>query len=99
MRPTPEQRTAKMIKAFHCLDCKCETWDEYYTLRHDLWRQANPAISGQLCIPCLEARLGRHLTPADFTAAPINTMPLHRTAVLRERLGGVPQGHIDMRPY
>lgn len=45
---------------------------------------------GMLCIGCLESRIGRNLTPADFTSFPINTNPRQkRTVRLLDRLGPV----------
>jgi hypothetical protein len=42
-----------------------------------------------LCVGCLETRLGRRLTPADFPGLPINRIDWHRkTARLADRLGG-----------
>ncbi len=42
-----------------------------------------------LCIGCLEDRLGRQLTPADFPGTPINRIDWHRkTARLADRLTG-----------
>jgi hypothetical protein len=45
--------------------CSIDTFTEYQAYVADL--------SGRfLCIGCLEARLGRELTPADFTTAEVN---------------------------
>jgi hypothetical protein len=42
-----------------------------------------------LCLGCLEARLGRQLTPADFASIPINHLDRHRkTTRLASRLTG-----------
>jgi hypothetical protein len=51
---------------------------EYYMVRNEIWEQAwvgrRKSWHGKmpateiLCIACLEARIGRLLTPADFTA-------------------------------
>jgi hypothetical protein len=65
-----------------CDDCGVNTDDhdnpdgtEYYMVIDELWAQARkqpvnaaPAlpVTATLCIGCLEARLGRQLTPADF---------------------------------
>lgn len=42
-----------------------------------------------LCVGCLERRLGRLLTPADFTDAPVNRLdcPLPKSDSLLNRLG------------
>jgi hypothetical protein len=58
---------------FPCLDCQYDTFrDEYYMLRNEVWLSANPKSKGMLCIGCVEERIGRRLTPEDFSAAPIN---------------------------
>lgn len=59
---------------FDCLDCGVDTSviGEYYMLKDAIWLQANPAGEGQLCIACVERRLGRQLSPEDFLDAPIN---------------------------
>jgi hypothetical protein len=44
---------------------------EYYRLTEEIWAEANDGVVGAhglLCIGCVELRLGRRLTPADFTA-------------------------------
>ena len=75
-----------------CLDCKEETIfradraDEYYMIHDALWLQAHPARKGKLCIGCLEQRLGRRLTPADFTDAPVNKPGRSNSRRLNSRL-------------
>lgn len=73
-------------KNFACMDCKKDTWDEYYMLYMRIWKRANPKIKGKLCIDCVEARLGRKLTAKDFTKKPINTLDFKRSAKLKSRL-------------
>lgn len=85
-----------------CRDCGTDTYPdppepgagcEWYMLRDDLWKTAG-AGRGYLCIACLEHRLGRQLTAADFTGAPVNSLsPAYfryawseRTPRLRARL-------------
>lgn len=72
-----------------CRDCGTETIDcdapEYYMVQHDLWISAGVG-DGLLCIGCLEDRLGRRLESCDFTDAPINVLPVPRSARLQERL-------------
>lgn len=69
-----------------CLDCGVDTWklNEYYMVTKTVWSDAFPdrprcdgdkswtAGLGYLCIGCLEKRIGRILTPSDFTNYPIN---------------------------
>jgi hypothetical protein len=54
-----------------CLDCGKNTFEnneDYYMLRNRLWRRLVPREErhGMLCLACVEGRLGRPLTPADF---------------------------------
>ena len=46
---------------------------------------------GYLCIGCLEARLGRRLTPADFPEFPVNQPDRFTSARLLDRLQGIGQ--------
>lgn len=76
---------------WRCLGCGLDmsAVDEYYMLKNDVWAQVNPAIDGNLCIACVEERLGRTLTAADFTDSPINTSNAkRRTQRLADRSGG-----------
>jgi hypothetical protein len=61
--------------------------DEYYMLRNEVWAHVNPDIDGQLCISCVEHRLGRTLTAADFADGQVNTSTtLRRSPRLLDRL-------------
>lgn len=80
---------------FRCQDCQSETWHEYYHVHNHLWDDYG-AGQRQLCVGCLEKRLGRALVREDFSTAPINHYPLIRSTILRARLR-VAQGWIDMR--
>jgi hypothetical protein len=85
-----EYRWELLVSDCRCLDCKINTdaIDEYYMLRNEVWAEANPDIDGQLCISCVEHRLGRTLTAADFTDRRVNTSTtLRRSARLIDRLG------------
>jgi hypothetical protein len=42
----------------------------YYLVHRETWLAAVPGSRGELCLDCLEARLGRRLTSADFVATP-----------------------------
>jgi hypothetical protein len=72
-----------------CLGCRVDTHaiGDYYMLRNEVWVEANPNVAGQLCVSCVERRLGRPLTPTDFTAAPINDPDRH-SGPLRARILG-----------
>ena len=58
-------------------------------VRNRVWSAAGMR-HGFLCIGCLESRIGRRLTPRDFTSAPINEIdnPWH-TIRLTSRLIGL----------
>jgi hypothetical protein len=81
-----------------CIDCGINTCQfdgigEYYMVDHELWASVvfPPRSSTHrifLCIGCIEARLGRLLTPCDFLPAPVNWKPgEYRSPRLRDRLG------------
>ena len=58
-------------KRFRCIDCGKDTnlYGEYYMVADELWSAAGMVpFGGMLCLACLEKRIGRELTPADFTA-------------------------------
>lgn len=60
--------------SFLCLDCGQDTGKmrEYYFVHTELWLTVVSSAKGMLCVGCLEKRLGRELTAADFTGAYIN---------------------------
>lgn len=68
------------------MDCKKDTWNEYYMLYSRVWKKANPKNKGKLCIKCTEIRLGRKLNKKDFTKAPINKDKIKKTSLLSNRL-------------
>jgi hypothetical protein len=81
----------------HCADCGHGTLalGEYYMVKDEVWEKAwanrrKPwhELFGLdiLCIGCLERRLGRTLTPCDFTDAPINKLSKNMSDRLRDRL-------------
>jgi len=78
-----------------CLDCKEETSfradkaDEWYMVHNALWLQAHPVRDGKLCIGCFERRLGRRLSPDDFTDAAVNEPGRGKSKRLNSRLLGV----------
>ncbi len=76
----------KSHKGFACMDCKKDTWNEYYMLYSRVWKKANPKMKGKLCISCLEKRLGRRLNKHDFTRQLINTMKEVRSRRLKDRM-------------
>src|SRR6266516_407688 len=66
-------RTAREWNQAPCQDCgqrtigTKKTRGEWYMVHDYLWAQAGmDPLGGWLCIGCLERRIGRQLTPADF---------------------------------
>lgn len=60
---------------FRCTGCSVDTREvgEYYSLREAIWFAANYGTrDGMKCLTCVEEVLGRCLTHADFTYAPVN---------------------------
>jgi hypothetical protein len=76
MTQCPLKRSSNWL----CLDCRKDTFEnneDYYMLRNRLWRQLVPREQrhGMLCRACVEVRLGRLLTPADFRSAETDDGP------------------------
>jgi hypothetical protein len=75
---------SKLGRGFKCADCLTPTWDEYYMVTDEIWslawsgwRRPRPPETGldhMLCIRCLERRIGRTMTRADFTDCPLNDL-------------------------
>jgi hypothetical protein len=72
---------------FDCPDCgvNTETIGEHYVVEDPDW-QAAGAPKGMLCIGCLEARLKRRLTLADFRQPEANAY--------RGKSPSAPQAHV-----
>ena len=72
MKTTTE--TIADLEDFICIECNINTLEinEYYMIQDYLWQQINPQTKGMLCIGCVEEKLGRTLTAADFSPYPIN---------------------------
>lgn len=51
-----------------CNDCGIDMFDSDYMVYDWIWRETGLPFTGGnfLCLPCLEARLGRTLTKEDF---------------------------------
>lgn len=75
---------ANKRKKFLCLDCSVDTGklNEHYFIQTPIWMQVVGSNKGMLCIGCLEGRLGRQLTKADFTDCTINS-PKHESKSIR----------------
>jgi hypothetical protein len=78
-----------------CVDCGVDVHEigEYYMVHDTVWNSAwlgrhrSPiGVDGQLCIGCLERRLGRSLMHCDFPDAPVNTERSLRSDRFRDRL-------------
>jgi hypothetical protein len=71
-----------------CMDCRVDTEKngEYYMVHHELWYSINRRCRGKLCLLCVERRLGRDLTSADFLDAPINSIQAELCPELARRL-------------
>lgn len=65
-----------IAESFLCLDCGVDTNEihEYYMVDDDLWLKMNPGDFGDLCVGCLEMRMGRTLMRSDFTDDLINKL-------------------------
>lgn len=97
---------AQPVRDGFCLDCNRElvpTGDalaEWFAVTDEVWTATGLALHGlergNLCVGCLEERLGRRLVPADFSDAPINDLSIRnnerawswRTPRLINRLAG-----------
>jgi len=58
-----------------CVDCGVDTIEakEYYMVTDGCWKRAGIGkYDGMLCIGCLESRLGKKLTPRNFSECPLN---------------------------
>jgi hypothetical protein len=57
------------------VDCSFETGiGHFYTVHRHIWLSVAPGSNGRLCLDCLQARLGRPLTVADFLATPLEIL-------------------------
>lgn len=92
-----ESKNRGITRRFHnskakwlCVDCSENTSYEHYFAKNDVWfGLANMGEIGMLCVGCLELRIGRRLTPEDFTDAHINDPKTHpMTDRLRSRILG-----------
>jgi hypothetical protein len=73
--PEAKKRPPSRRRKDDCMGCGVDTSfgagnGHYYMVHAEVWLAAVPERRGQLCLDCLEARLGRRLTAADFVATP-----------------------------
>jgi len=70
-----------------CSGCGADAVDEWYMVRDSVWTAAGMCGFGYLCIGCLERRLGRRLSAADFADLPVNSSATYkRSSRLASRL-------------
>jgi hypothetical protein len=65
-----------------CQDCSpnIEHYPFYvYMAKDSVWKKAGLTYNENVCIPCLAKRLGRKLTPKDFTKKPPCNWIIHQT--------------------
>jgi len=74
-----------------CVDCDTNTSYEHYFVKNEIWHGlAKMTEVGMLCVGCIELRIGRKLSPEDFTDAHINNPKTHpMTERLRSRILGL----------
>ena len=75
----PEPMSVAELARTSCVDCRWDTLphraSEYYMVHDSVWKTAGMEPDGGcLCIGCLEERLGRMLTPDDFTDCILNDL-------------------------
>jgi hypothetical protein len=81
----------KSKRKWLCVDCGNCTKLEHYFVKDSVWQGlASMPEAGMLHVLCLEGRIGRRLTPEDFTNAHINNPKTNTmTDILRSRILGV----------
>jgi hypothetical protein len=92
-RTRARQRDERYAGRYMCLDCRQDILlaGEFFGLRDEVWLKANPRDDGMMCIGCIEARLGRQLTPEDFEGTPLDWHVANGPALstrLMSRIGG-----------
>ena len=79
---------------FPCVDCGEDTFNEHFMVHDYLWDIAfmGEPGEGDICVGCLERRIGRRLYGEDFTDAPVNDIDSTwtRTSRLIDRLTSTP---------
>ena len=85
--PARVMRGGCASSTFMCVDCGTRAIDGIYMVHDHLWPIGK--LDGMLCIGCLETRIGRQLTPDDFTDASCNIEDrfIYRSRRHMDRLG------------
>ena len=77
----------KRSNKWKCLICKVDTRYEHFYLLDEIWYLVHDSKDGMLCINCIEEKLERKLTKADFTDCFINKINYgNKSVALIERL-------------
>lgn len=66
-RKAKEAGELRVLPAWECWDCGEDTREDYYRVHDHLWSSLDIPEIVMLHRVCLEKRLGRKLTRADFT--------------------------------
>jgi hypothetical protein len=59
----------------------CGKWPEIYMLQQEVWQSFMPTNKGNPCFECVEVKLGRKLTLADFLPCPLND-PIYKGFIM-----------------
>ena len=93
-RPRPkkvDRLLAKELARQTCNECGVNVIEigEYYMLNPDIWeRQLGLGWTDNLCLGCLEARLGRKISPSDMCSFPSYPWMMPSSIRLKHRLFG-----------
>lgn len=63
-----------VVTAWTCVHCGEGLRGDYYMVTDEVWALAEVPMQSQLHLECLEERIGRPLTIADFTDCPVNRL-------------------------
>lgn len=80
-------------KSFYCMDCgnDISIWGiaEWFMVSNSVWERSGAGKEDDLCVGCLEKRIGRKLTSYDFGGTgsfPVNSL-FEQSPRLRDRMG------------
>jgi hypothetical protein len=74
-RQKPNKLSAKALARFRCLDCGVNvvTSGDWYMATSEIWEKLGLGWEDNLCVACLEKRLGRKLRPMLQDVHPAST--------------------------